>query len=169
MERPTASEYADYFEQYLSQTGEGEVFTLLREQAREMKSLLAGISEEKAGYRYEPGKWSLKQVIGHLIDSERIFAYRALAFARGDRQPLPGFEQDDYVDNGHFDERSMQELARDFATARDSSIALIESLHPSVHAARGVADGKPLSARAIAWLMVGHVNHHTKVLRERYL
>ena len=131
--------------------------------------LLASLDETKAAYRYAEGKWSVKQVIGHFIDCERIFAYRALAIARGETQPLPGFEEDDYVRNASFDNWKLGDLAEHYALVRRANIVLFHNLPDDAWTRRGSASDNPITVRAIAWIIVGHERHHVKVLRERYL
>src|SRR5919206_2554174 len=113
--RPGPGEYAPYYERYVSRVAEGDVVATLRRQIEETLALLGGVSEERAGRGYEPGKWSIKELVGHMVDGERIFAYRALRFARGDRTPLPGFEQNPYVEAGDFNSRTLADIAEEFA------------------------------------------------------
>ena len=122
-----------------------------------------------ADHRYQPDKWSVKQVIGHVVDSERIFGYRALAIARGERKPLPGFEQDEYVTQGEFQRRSLPSLADEFDHVRRSNLALFESLSAEQWGRVGEANDVSISVRAIAWVLAGHAKHHVAVIRERYL
>lgn len=166
--RPDASEYAAYYERYVSLV-EGDVLETLERQGAETAALLGGISETAAGARYEPGKWSVKELVGHMIDGERIFAYRALRFARGDATPLPGFDQDPYVAFGNFDARTLRSLAEEFAHVRASTLSLLRSLDTEAWSRRGAASDNEVSVRALAYIIAGHEAHHVSILRDRYL
>ena len=166
--RPDASEYAPYYERYVSQI-EGDVLETLERQGAQTLALLGGISEAAAGSRYEPGKWSVKELVGHMIDGERIFAYRALRFARGDATPLPGFDQDPYVAAGNFDARTLSSLAEEFRHVRASTLALFRGLDAEAWSRGGTASDNPVTVRAIAYIIAGHEAHHVGDLRERYL
>jgi hypothetical protein len=142
---------------------------LLRAQARETQELLRSIPESKGDHAYAPGKWTIKEVIGHVIDGERVFSYRALRIARGDTTPLPGFEQDDYVPQGAFGARTIRSLADELETVRLATISLLEGLPAGVGPRMGTASDNPVSAQALAYIIAGHERHHVGVLRERYL
>ena len=165
--RPGADEYAPYYGQYVSVVPGDDVMAVLERQ--EVARLLAGLGEPKGGHRYAPGKWSVKEIVGHLADTERIMAYRALRIARGDETPLPGFEQDDYVRAAGFDERSLEELLDEFEAVRRATVTLFRSLASMTHGRRGTANGVPVSVRALAYIIAGHERHHAKVLETRYL
>ena len=167
--RPGSDEYAPYYEKYTSLVPEGDVVETLRRQAAETLALLRSVDEEQAGSRYEPGKWSVKEVVGHVIDTERIFAYRALRFARGDRTELPGFEQDGYIENAEFDRRTLRDLAEEFEHVRGATLKLFGSLSPEAWLRRGTASGNQVSVRALAYIAAGHEAHHVNILRTRYL
>jgi uncharacterized damage-inducible protein DinB len=166
---PAASEYAPYFEKYVSLVPAGDVVETLERQAAETLALLRGLDEERAGSRYEPGKWSIKQIVGHLADAERVFAYRALCFARGDRTPLPGFEQDDYVRGANFDARPITDLADEFEAVRRATVALFRQLDDESWRRTGTANDNPFTVRAIAHIIAGHELHHLGVLKTKYL
>lgn len=166
--RPEATEYATHFEKYVSLV-EGDVLETLARQGAETAALLGGIQEDAAGSRYEPGKWSVKELVGHIIDAERIFAYRALRFARGDQTPLEGFDQDPYVASGDFDARTLTSLAEEFGHVRASTLALLRPLGPEAWARRGAANDNEVTVRALAYMLAGHEAHHVRILRERYL
>jgi uncharacterized damage-inducible protein DinB len=168
MARPQPDEYAGFFGRYIDGVPDGDIVSLLESQGQTTQKLLSSIDEERAAYRYAPGKWSIKQVVGHMTDGERVFAYRLLAIARGEKQSLPGFEENDYVDNGNFDERSLAELAAALAATRNATLSLVRSLSDEAWDRRGVANNNPISVRAIAWVMAGHERHHLGILRERY-
>ena len=167
--RPEKSEYAPYFEVYVSRVGEGDIIEILSQQIDDTFSLLRDIGEDKAAHRYEPGKWSMKQVIGHLSDCERVFGYRALRFSRKDETELPGFEHDDYVMHGGFDDRTLLEVLVEFRAVRMASIAFFRNASQDVLDRRGVAGGNSFTVRALACILAGHEAHHIGVVKERYL
>jgi hypothetical protein len=167
--RPDHTEYAPYYERYVSLVPEGDIASILEQQLEETLSLLASISETKAMHRYAAGKWSIKELVGHIIDGERIFAYRALRFARNDSNPLPGFEQDDYIRNAEFDSRTLADLVEEFNHLRRANIYLFKSLSSEAWHRRGIASENEVSVRALAYIMAGHITHHLEVLRSRYL
>lgn len=167
--KPETGEYAPYYEKYVSLVAEGDVVETLKRQIEETLALLGTVGEERAGYRYEPGKWSIKQVVGHLIDTERIFAYRALVIARGERQPLPGMEQDEYMARADFDSRSLADLAEEFSHVRRANVLMLRGLSAEDWSRRGVASDNEVTVRAIAYIMAGHEAHHVQILRARYL
>ena len=167
--RPGQDEYAPYYEKYTSLVPEGDVVETLSRQLDETLALLNTIGAEQADSRYAPGKWSVKELVGHIIDAERIFAYRALRIARGDATPLPGFEQDGYIETGNFGARTLADLAAEFALVRRSTIELLRHLDEAAWLRRGTASDAEVSVRAIAHVIAGHEAHHVKILRERYL
>jgi hypothetical protein len=145
------------------------VVTVLGNQVEETLALLRSVPEERGGFRYAPGKWSVKELVGHLIDSERIFSYRALWFARGDRTALPGYEQDDFIRGGSFDAVPLAELAAEFASVRRATVFLFKHLDDEAWARRGLANDSEVSVRALAHIIAGHELHHRRVLRDKYL
>lgn len=167
--RPDASEYAEYYGRYVSLVPDGDISAILTEQLRATRSLLEAVSESQADSAYAPGKWTIKEVLGHIIDGERVFAYRALRIARGDRTPLPGFEQDDYVRNGSFGERTLADLVEEFECVRRSTLHLLRSFNEESWSRRGTASDNEVSVRALAFIIAGHERHHANVLREKYL
>jgi hypothetical protein len=167
--RPQANEHAPYFSRYIDLVPEDDIVHALEAQGRETAALLAGVSEEKSSFRYAPEKWSVKQIIGHVTDAERVFAYRLLCIARGEAKPLPGFDENDYVRNANFDGLSFAELVEGFAATRRASFALLRGLSDEAWARVGTANDKQISVRAIAYTLLGHERHHMRVLRERYL
>jgi hypothetical protein len=140
----------------------------LERQLGETLALLRGFAEERAGAGYEPGKWSVKEVVGHMIDGERVFAYRALCFARGDRTPLPGFEQDDYVAGGNFNARTLADLIDELEAVRRATLSLLRGLDADAWRRAGTASDNEVSVRALAHIIAGHELHHVRVLREKY-
>jgi len=167
--KPEKGEFLPYYERYIDLVGSGDVLATLSRQMAETQALLRSLPASVSTYRYAPGKWSVNEVIGHLIDSERIFAARALIFARADRTPLPGFEQDDYVTNSSFDSYPLGELASELGTVRESTLFLFKHLEEDAWMRRGVANGAEVSVRALAYIIAGHELHHRQILRARYL
>ena len=158
--RPQPDEYAPYYETYVSLIPGDDIVGVLEAQRVQMAQLLAARSEREGNFRYAPDKWSVKEVIGHICDTERIFAYRLLRIARGDQTPLASFEQNDYIAPGAFGERTLAELAAEFAAVRAATIALVQSLKAEAWMRRGTASGKTVSARALAYIIAGHEVHH---------
>jgi hypothetical protein len=169
MRRPTPEEYVSYFGTYIDLVEGDDFLTSLTDVHATTQAVLAPLTEAQADHRYAPGKWSVKEVIQHVIDGERVFCARALAFARGDTTPLPGFDQDVYAANCRADERPFTEILEEFAAVRAASVALFRSFDESTLDLAGVADGNPLSVRAIGFILPGHELHHRGVLEARYL
>ena len=168
MKRPEPAEYAEFYANYVSKVPGTDVLGVLESQRLQMVQLFAGRSERDGSFRYAPGKWTVKEVLGHITDTERIFTYRALRIARGDQTPLPGFEQDDFVKNGAFSERTLAGLADEFALVRAASIGLFRSFPEAAWARHGVASQKQVTVRALAFITAGHQIHHRLILEERY-
>lgn len=166
--RPDAGEYAAYFERYVALVPEPDVLSALETQPGDWDAALAGVSEERSRFRYAPEKWSIRQVVGHLIDVERVFGYRALAIGRGDARPLPGFEENDYAAIGGHDACDLVSLRSELAALRASHALFFRHLPAEAIARMGDANGHPTSVRALALLMVGHGRHHLAVLKDRY-
>ena len=166
--RPEKTEYPTYAEGYVSRVPDGDIVGTLSSQLDETLALIKGIPEARGDYRYAEGKWSIKEVIGHVIDAERIFAYRALRFARGDSTPLSGFEQDDYVPNGSFNKRSLSDLADEYEHVRRSTISLFANLDKKAWNRRGISNNNESSVRGLAFITAGHERHHIEILRTRY-
>jgi hypothetical protein len=167
--RPGADEYAPYYSGYIQTVPDGEILMLLRDQLAETEALLREFRGASEDHRYAPGKWSVKEVVGHVADTERIFAYRALRFARGDRTPLPGYEQDDFIRGGNFSARPLAEIAGELRSVRMASITLFAGLSEEALLRRGPANNVEFSVRALAWIIAGHERHHAKIIRDRYL
>lgn len=166
--RPGTDEYAPFYHGYVTAVADERIGAQLTAQGDLLARLLAPLDDDAARHRYAPGKWSVKEVVGHLADTERIFAYRLLRIARGDTTPLPGFEEDAYVATGDFDGRALSELADEFRAVRAATLALATGLPAAAWARRGTASGATISARALGWILVGHVAHHVRILHERY-
>jgi len=168
MKRPEPSEYAEFYASYISKVPGTDVVGVLESQRLQMLQLFNGRSERDGNFRYASGKWTIKEVLGHITDSERIFTYRALRIARGDRTPLPGFEQDDYVRDGNFGERTLVGVSEEFGAVRSASVALFRSFNEAVLERRGIANQKEVTVRALAFITAGHQMHHRIILEERY-
>jgi uncharacterized damage-inducible protein DinB len=167
--KPESNEFAPYYSKYISLVRDGDVVSTLRQQLDNSLSLLRGISEEKANSRYAPDKWSVKEVVGHVLDTERIFGYRALRFARNDQTPLNGFEQDDYVRAANFGKIRLSDLADEFQNVRQANIHLFRSLDDAAWLRRGAANENEVSVRALAYIIAGHELHHMGILKTKYL
>ncbi|MEJ7811025.1 MAG: DinB family protein [Gemmatimonadaceae bacterium] len=168
-EPPAADEYAPYYERYISLVPAGDIVGTLDAQIADSLALLHGVGEARAGHRYAPDKWSIREVVGHMTDAERIFTYRALRFARDDRTPLPGFEENDYVRAAGFDTRPLAELADELALVRRATVALFAGMDGAALVRRGSANRAECSVRALAHICAGHELHHARIIRERYL
>ena len=169
MSRPDPSEYNAYYGRYISLVPDGSIVERLRDQIQETLGILRSLPEARGDHRYAAGKWSIKEMIGHVVDAERVFTYRALRIGRGDETPLPGFEQDDYVKNGRFEARTLRHLVDELETVRKGTVLLLEGLDDDAMMRMGTASGFPVSVRALAYITAGHELHHRNVLKERYL
>jgi DinB superfamily len=166
--RPAAGEAASFYQGYIDRVAGDNIGEQLIEQLERVEHRFQGIDDAAALFRYAPGKWSVKEILGHLSDAERIFAYRLLRIARADTTPLPGFDENAYVPQGSFDDRPVTSLVKEFHAIRSSTIALVDGLPAGAWVRKGQASGNSISTRAIAYIMVGHVSHHMSVLQERY-
>ena len=166
--RPEASEYAPYYDRYISLVADGNIIATLDSQRREMMMLLSCRDDAEGDFRYAPDKWTAKEVLGHVCDTERIFAYRALRIARGDRTPMEAFEQDDYVRNGPFAARPIAELIEDYIAVRRATLTLFRNLDDQAWRRRGIANKAEVSVRALAYMIAGHEIHHRRILEEKY-
>jgi len=161
--RPQADEYAPYFAQYLAKVPDGDLLDLLEAQWEELGCLLEDLDDEAADFRYAEGKWSVKEVLGHILDAERIFAYRLLRIARADPTPLAGFDENAYVAAAGFQARPLESLLEEYDLVRGHTLALLRGLDADCFRRSGTSNGKPVSARALAWLIAGHERHHMGV------
>ena len=170
LSRPEADEFAPAMAGYVAQIADDEdLFDVLTSQLQELPRLLASVPAGREEHRYAPGKWSIKEIVGHLSDSERIFAYRALRFARGDEASLPGFDENAYVPELRAGSRRLADFAAEWADVRQATLSLFRHLPADTWQRRGVASGKPASVRALGYIIAGHTRHHVGVLEERYL
>ena len=169
MKRPESGEFAEYYGKYIAKVPGTDVPGVLESERVQMSRLLAGRSEGDGDFRYAPDKWTIKEILGHVIDAERIFTYRALRIGRGDETPLASFEQDDYVKNGGFAARTLADLVEEFDAVRGASISLFRSFDDAAWGRRGVASQKPVTVRALGFITAGHQIHHRMILEESYL
>jgi hypothetical protein len=168
-QRPAADEFAPYYGRYIDQVADGDVEAVLEEQGAETLALLRSLAEEDGGRAYAEGKWTIKEVIGHVADTERIFSYRLMRAARGDETPLPSFDENAFAAAGRFGDRTLASLADELAAVRAATLALVRGLPEGAWDRRGVASGYGFSVRAAAYMIAGHEAHHVNLLRERYL
>jgi len=166
--RPESSEYAPYYGRYISLVDTDDVVSALERQIGETVAILKPVGP-KADYRYAPDKWTVKEVLGHINDTERIMTYRALRISRGDKTPIEGYEQDDYVRDGNFSQRTLADLIEEFTDIRKATLALFRSFDGDAATRRGTANKNEVSARALAYIIAGHELHHRQILREKYL
>lgn len=166
---PQPGEFAPFYQYYINQVPEGNIIANMKESLGNTLSLLSVLPEEKWLHRYAEGKWSIKEVLLHIIDTERVFAYRALGVARHDQTSFPGFDQDAYVPESRADARSTKSLLSEFAAVREASIQLFSHLDDDLWARKGLANNHPVSVRALAYIIVGHELHHINIIKERYL
>lgn len=169
MNRPAETEYAPYYQGYVNQVNENDIIAVLRSELDDLDVLLERVPKDKETYAYEEGKWSIRQLIGHLIDGERVFGYRAFCIARGEKQNLPGFEQDDYLQTAPYNNIDLEDLLSEMRLVRLSNIAMFRTLDEEAWQRVGLANNNEVTVRAIAFIMAGHVRHHMNILRERYL
>jgi uncharacterized damage-inducible protein DinB len=158
-----------YYDSYIDRVRDKEPLKVLEDQMNSTQDLFTSISDEKGNFAYAEGKWTIKELIGHLIDSERVFGYRALRFARGDKTELPGFEQDDYVAAADFSKRSLSDLAEEFYLVRKSNLLLFKSFSEEELSRTGIANDGEVSVEALLHIIAGHENHHINVIKEKYL
>src|SRR5216684_3562316 len=167
--RPEPGEYAPYYDAYISLVKGNDILGILETQRLQVAQMFAARSEREGNFRYAPDKWTVKDVVGHITDTERIFAYRALRISRNDKTPIEGFEQDDYVKNGGFNDRTLVDLAGEFSQVRGASLALFLGLGGDAWQRRGSANKNEVTVRALAFIIAGHELHHRRILEEKYL
>lgn len=169
MQRPQTNEFAPYYRTYISLIEGDNVLPVLDAQTAELRAIFSQMPEEKGTYAYAEGKWTLKEMLSHIIDGERIFAYRILRISRGDETPIEGFEQDDYIATSNAKNRSFADLLEEFDLQRRSNLLMVNNLSDENASRMGTASGVGISSRALTYIMAGHVTHHVGVLKERYL
>lgn len=165
--RPESGEYAPYYDKYVSLVPDGDILITLERQAPETGALLARPAAD-GDFRYAPGKWSVKESLGHVIDAERVFAYRALRISRNDKTPLPGFEQDDFVKYGPFGQCTLAALVEEFTSVRKSTVLMFRALDEAAWTRRGVASNNEVTVRALAYMIAGHELHHRRIFQDKY-
>ena len=168
-DRPDASEYAPFYAGYVAKVPDGDLLTTLEAQVGEVFQVLNPITEAKGGFAYGDGKWTVKEVLGHVVDAERVFSYRVMRIARGDQTPLPGFDEKAWVPRSGANDRTVADLLGEFRAVRAATLALLRHLPAESTTRKGVASEREVSVRALAWIIAGHANHHLGILRERYL
>jgi DinB superfamily len=166
--RPADTEYAPYYASYIERVIEQDVLPVLEMQPAELQGLAAAINPDRELFRYAPDKWSIRQTFGHVLDTERVMGYRAFCISRGEEKPLPGFDQNDYVERAHSDQRTIAEMVGEFSAVRTANLWTIRRWTQEEWSRVGSANGKAVSARAVAFIMAGHVRHHVAILKERY-
>ena len=166
--RPEPTDYAEFYANYVSLVPEDDVLSAIETQSSEAQKLMASVDEARGAYRYAEGKWSVKEVFGHITDAERVFGYRALCIARGDRSSLPGFDEQEYMRHANFDDWKIGDLGELYALTRRSNIVFFRNLPEEAWTRRGIANNSPVTVLALAYIIAGHERHHLKVLRDRY-
>lgn len=169
LQRPNKNEYPDYYEEYIKLVPEGEMVSILKKNLELTMALFNGISESEGNYRYAPDKWSIKEVLGHMTDTERILSTRLLRIGRGDVTPLSGFNENFYVDGAEFDKQTTQNILDEFVSVRKATISLIKNMPEESWLRKGLANGIINTARSLVYSIAGHELHHCKIIQERYL
>lgn len=168
-EFPASSEYAHYYGSYVAHVPKKNIIDTLNAQMHEFYTFINSIPGEKAFFAYEEGKWTIKQIVGHIIETERVFAYRALAFSRRDKNAMPSMDQDDYVRYANHNSRTLQNLANEYLAVRISNIHLFQNMTKEMLSLKGIASGVEFTVRSIPFIIAGHQEHHTDIIKERYL
>lgn len=166
--RPEKDEYNEFYAGYVSQVKNEQILQELETQISDLNEIFASVSEEKSLFAYAEGKWTIKQVLGHIIDAERVFSYRIFRISRRDETPLETFDENEYIANSNFNERTIAEMIEEFSLLRRANLLLLNNFPESTWLLRGTASGFPVSVRALAYIMFGHAEHHAKILQERY-
>lgn len=169
MKRPAAGEYNKFYQNYIDLVPEGNILEIMEKQKDKFLEFLVNIPESKAKYRYEANKWTIKEVIAHLVDNEIIFNYRAFRISRGDKSKLAGYEQDDYIKNVNLSKFTLSDIVEQFFNMRTASISMFKTITGKMWDNKGIASGNTISVKACAYIMVGHVIHHMKILNSKYL
>lgn len=167
--RPNKGDYPEYAQKYIDLIEGDDIIWILHQTSKEMSDVINSFPQSKGDYSYAEEKWTVKQVIGHLSDTDRIFAYRALAIARGESQPLPSFDQDLYVERGNFNSKNLAEISYEYRLTRESNLLLYRSFDKSVYQNRGIAAGSEVTLLGILFMVAGHQKHHINTLKEKYL
>ncbi len=167
--RPTKTDYAEYYQKYIDLIEGDDIIHILTSLNLEVSDVFNSFPLHKGDYAYAEGKWTVKEVAGHMMDTDRIFAYRALAIARGEKQPLPSFDQNEYVKNGNFNLRNISDITYEYRLVRESNLLMFKGFDESVYKNRGFAAGYEVTVLALMWIIAGHQKHHLNILREKYL
>jgi hypothetical protein len=167
--RPAKGDYSEYYQQYIDLIKGDNILAILEENNKYAQNILNSFPQNRGDYKYAEGKWTVKEVVGHLMDVERIFCYRALSIARGEKKSLPGFDQDEYVRSGNFNNRQLFDLTYEYRLIRESSILLFRSFDQSVLQNRGISNGNEVTVLALMFMTAGHEKHHLNVLKEKYM
>lgn len=168
MARPTPADYPAFFETYVRLVNEEDIQQAISVSLIELKNNLSAITSEKAGYAYAPGKWTVKQLLQHTIDAERIFQYRALCIARGEKQSLPGFDENEYAANADAADRHLKDLKEEMLNLRQSGLMMFQSFTPLMLQQKGNANNNPITALSLGYVIIGHWRHHAGILKTRY-
>jgi hypothetical protein len=166
--RPADTEYAPFYAGYVSLVPEDDVVSALREQMAEITAVARGIPPDRETFRYAPEKWSVRELFGHMVDAERVFGYRLFCISRGEVQPLPGFDEKTYIARAGYDGRPLPDIVEELVLVRDANLSIVERLDERMVHRSGVANGVPITVRALLFVLTGHVRHHLNVLKERY-
>lgn len=169
LNRPSKEEYNAYYERYVQLVPEGNIYDILTQSLKDTTDFFSNVGEDRANYRYAEGKWSMKEVLGHITDNERIMCYRLLRIARGDTTPLAGYDQDVLINGASFDKCTLAELLEDYAAVRHATLTLFRGLSDEALSRRGIVNDSESSAKAWAYIIIGHEIHHMNVINERYL
>lgn len=167
--KPKPGDYSPYYQTYIDKLPDENIFDILKNQQESLSEFLNSITEDKSDFRYTEGKWNIKEVIGHTIDVERVFTYRIHAISRGEKQSLPGFEQDDYVEAGNYSVRTFEDIKSEFLLMRKANHLFYKSLTDEMIGKRGNANGSDITVNALLYIIAGHVEHHIHIIKERYL
>lgn len=169
MKRPLPNEYPSYYKNYVDNVKTDNIIKELRDQVLDIQAIISEIPEDKEDFAYAPGKWTIKEIIGHIIDTERVLGYRAMRFARKDKTPLPGYDENHYVANANFNKQTLYSLGHEFAIVREANLALFKTWDEEALGQVGVANNLDVSVRALLFMIAGHATHHMGVIKERYL
>ena len=167
--KPNPGDYAPYYDQYISLLPDEDIISILEDQKKTSEEFLKTLSEEQGNISYAEGKWTIREVIGHIIDVERVMAYRALCFSRGEKQEQPGFEQEDYITNGNYNHRALNDLISEFVAVRKSNLFMFKSFSDEMLKQSGIASDNKVTVLALIYIIAGHEKHHVKIIKEKYL
>lgn len=169
MKRPQPNEYPSFYKNYIDNVKTDNIIKELRDQVLDIQAIISEIPEDKEDYAYADGKWTIKEIIGHIIDTERVFGYRAMRFARKDKTPLPGYDENFYVANANFSKQTLYSLGHEFAIVREANLALFKTWDEDTLSQMGIANKLDVSVRSLLFMIAGHATHHMNVIKERYL